>query len=80
MPSAISNYNDAETIGWFNVVVSILIYLIISFSLIIKLNSKITKIMIGLIYGGMVIYGMFTKHYAEGTIMLVTLLVLATVP
>ena len=60
MPSAISNYNDVETIGWFNVVVSIIIYLLISFSLIIKLNSKITKFLIVTIYSGIVIYSLVT--------------------
>ena len=60
MPSSISNYNDAETIGWFNVVVSIVIYLLISFSLIIKLNSKITKFLIAIIYTGLVIYAAAT--------------------
>lgn len=30
MPSVISNYSDAETTGWFNVGISVGIYLLVS--------------------------------------------------
>lgn len=80
MPSVITNYNDFETIGWFNVIVSIVIYLLVSCSVLIKLNSKIAKILIGVIYTSIIVYASFTKHYAEGSIMFLTLMCLAFAP
>lgn len=60
IPSVISNYNDTEVVGWFSIIISVGIYLLISFCQIIKLNSLVAKFLIVTVYMVIVVYSMCT--------------------
>lgn len=60
IPSVISNYNDTEVVGWFSIIISVGIYLLISFCQIIKLNSSVAKFLIVTVYMVIIVYSMCT--------------------